>query len=176
MATHSRIGDAPTMGPENEAEHDGFRFIEWQPSKKGSAFVSIPMEDILAEELKNHAARGTYLVTEYGRPFASNGSLDNRVRKWIIAAGLCKLVKNEKGEEEKKANRSQHGIRKGVAALMAESGASEFEIMASFGWTEAKTAAIYTKKFQRGGSAASASKRMAAAAASAASDKCGPRD
>lgn len=163
-ATHSRIGDAPTMGPSNEAYHGGVRFIEWQPSKKGSAFVSIPMEDILVEELKLHEERGTYLVTEYGRPFASSGSLDNRVRKWIIAAGLFKLVKNMKGEEEKKATRSQHGIRKGVAELMAESGASEFEIMAQFGWTEAKTAAIYTKKFKRRGGAVSASQRMAEAA------------
>ena len=137
-ATHSRIGDAPTLGPGNEADYEGVRFIQWQPQKKGSAFVSIPMEDILAEELSLHGVRGTYLVTEYGRPFASSGSLDNRVRKWVIAAGLYKLVTNENGEEVKKATRSQHGLRKGVAELMAESGASEFEIMASFGWTEAK--------------------------------------
>ncbi len=184
--THSRIGDAPTLGPGNETGHDGVLFIEWQPGKKGSAFVSIPMEDLLAEELKFHEDRDTYLVTEYGRPFASSGSLDNRVRKWIIAAGLCVDAKDEDGnliyegtgkkkKVKKRATRSQHGIRKGVAALMAESGASEFEIMASFGWTEAKTAAIYTKKFQRRGSAASASKRMAAAAEAAASGQGGPR-
>lgn len=182
-ATHSRIGDAPTLGPGNEAYHDGVRFIEWQPSKKGSAFVSIPMEDILTEELKLHDERSTYLVTEHLDAFASSGSLDNRVRKWIIAAGLCVEAKDEEGNliykgtgkkkvVKKKATRSQHGIRKGVAALMAESGASEFEIMASFGWTEAKTAAIYTKKFKRRGSAATASKRMAEAAAAA---KGGPR-
>ena len=175
-ATHSRIGDAPTMGPGNEADHDGVRFIEWQPSKMGSAFVSIPIEDILAEELKNHEARNTCLATEYGRPFASSDSLDNRVRKWIIAAGLCVDAKDDAGKPiyegngarkivKKKATRSQHGIRKGVAELMAESGASEFEIMSQFGWIKAKTAAIYTKKFQRRGSAASASKRMAAAPA-----------
>jgi len=53
-ATHSRIGDAPTMGPGNEAHHDGIRFIEWQPSKKGSAFVSIPMEEMLSEIGRAH--------------------------------------------------------------------------------------------------------------------------
>ena len=96
-ATHSRIGDAPTLGPGNEADHDGVRFIEWQPSKSGSAFVSIPMEDLLAQELKHHEERPTYLVTEHGRPFASPGSLDNRVRKWIIAAGLREAVVDDKG-------------------------------------------------------------------------------
>ena len=74
----------------------------------------------------------------------------------------------------KRATRSQHGIRKGVAEFMAESGASEFELMASFGWNETKTAAIYTKKFKRRGSAASASKRMAEAAAAAAGGPRGP--
>lgn len=159
-ATHCRISDSPTMGPCNETFHEGVRFIEWQPKKKGSAFVSIPMDDVLCDELKHHEARETYLVTERGTPFASSGSLDNRVRKWIIDAGLFGLIEDTNGVANKKATRSQHGIRKGVAELMAESGATEFEIMASFGWTEAKTAAVYTKKFDRRSSAISASKRM----------------
>jgi hypothetical protein len=52
---------------------------------------------MLAAELELHEARDTYLVTEHGRPFASSGSLDNRVRKWIIAAGLCVDAKDEQG-------------------------------------------------------------------------------
>lgn len=153
-ATHGRIGDMKDLGPSNEAIHDGTRYIEWQPSKKGSAFVSIPLDDFLAEEIERHTFDKTYLTTEYRRPFASSGSLDNRVRKWIVEAGLV--------GEEGKANRSQHGIRKGVAALMAENGATEYELMSSFGWTEAKTAGIYTKKFQRRGAATAASKRLPA--------------
>jgi integrase len=154
-ATHGRIGDAPFLGPGNEAIHDGDRYLEWQPRKSGSAFVSIPLDDMLAEELKNHEARDTYLVTEYGRPFASSGSLDNRVRKWIVAAGLV--------GENGKANRSQHGIRKGVAELMAANGATEYELMSAFGWTEAKTASVYTKNFQRRGAARSAHRRASGA-------------
>lgn len=102
----------------------------------------------------------TYLVTDYERPLALSGSLDNRVPKWIIAAGLCVDAKDEDGnliyegtgkrkKVNKRAPRSQHWVRKGVGALMAKSGASESEIIASFGWMETKTAAIYTKKFQR---------------------------
>jgi integrase len=165
-ATHGRIGDAPFLGPGNEAMHDGIRYIEWQPRKRGSAFVSLPLDDMLAEELAYHEPRETYLATEYGKPFASSGSLDNRVRKWIVAAGLV--------GKDGKANRSQHGIRKGVAEIMAENGATEYELMSAFGWTEAKTAGIYTKKFQRRGAAAAASKRLAGAQVGPRSENRGP--
>ncbi|MEI4235519.1 hypothetical protein [Roseovarius sp. D22-M7] len=92
---HGPIGDMHRLGPGNEAMHDGDRYLEWQPAKKGSAFVSLPFGDMLAAELELQDERDTYLVTEYGRPFASSVSLDNRVRKWIIAAGFCVDAKDE---------------------------------------------------------------------------------
>ncbi len=124
------------LGSNNEALHDGERYLEWQPSKKGSAFVSIPLGQMLTTELAFHDERDTYLLTELGKPFASSGSLDNRVRKWTIPAGLCIDAKDEEGNPKyvgkgkrevikKLAARSQHGIRKGVASLMAERGATE---------------------------------------------------
>ncbi len=58
---------------------------------------------------------------------------------------------------------------------MAARGATEYELMAAFGWTESKTASVYTKKFQRRGAATAASKRMAAPAAAAVSGKGEPR-
>ncbi|MBL3703000.1 hypothetical protein GI582_09880 [Sulfitobacter sp. BDSS02] len=36
--SHGRIGDMPRLGSNNESLHDGERYLEWQPSKKGSAF------------------------------------------------------------------------------------------------------------------------------------------
>lgn len=165
-ATHGRIGDAPFLSPKNEKKRDGTRHLEWQPRKRGSAFVSIPLDELLAEELKNHEPHDTYLVTEYGRAFASSGSLDNRVRKWIVAAGLVGT--------NGKASRSQHGIRKGVAELMASNGATEYELMSSFGWTETKTASVYTKRFQRRGTAASGSKRLPTMQAGPRSEWRGP--
>ncbi|SDK01342.1 hypothetical protein [Aliiruegeria lutimaris] len=50
--------------------------------------------------------------------------LGNRVRQWIIRAGLCFEAENAEGETVKKATRSQHGIPEGVAEMMAEAGAS----------------------------------------------------
>ena len=55
------------------------------------------MEDYVEEELCLHDSRTTYLVTEYGQPFASSGSLDNRVRKWTIAADLCVFARDASG-------------------------------------------------------------------------------
>lgn len=150
--THSRISDIYVLGPKNEVMHEGQLRIEWQPKKKGSAFVSLPMDEMLLIELQNHKAGETYLKTQKGKSFASSNSLDNQIRKWIVQAGLA-----EKG----KATRSQHGIRKGVAKLMAESGATEYEIMSAFGWTEPKTAAVYTKDFRRRTAANSAKSRIA---------------
>ena len=169
--SHGRIGDMHRLGPANDVMHENDRYLEWQPSKRGSEFVSLPFGDMLAAELEFHEERETYLVTEHGRPFASSGSLDNRVRKWIIGAGLCVDAKDELGnpiyvgtgkrkEVKKTATRSQHGLRKGVAELMAERGATEYELMASFGWTEAKTASVYTKKFRRRAAASVASQRV----------------
>ena len=132
------------LGSNNEALHDGERYLEWQHSKNGSAFGSIPLAKVLSTVLAFHDERDTCLLTELRKPFASSGSLDNRVRKWTIAAGLCIEAKDEQGnpkyvgkgkreDVQKLSTRSQHGIRKGVASLMAERGATEYELMASFG-------------------------------------------
>ena len=148
-ATAGRIGDAPYLGPKNEVFHDNVRHIDWQPRKKGSKFVSVPMDPMLDNELQLHEPGETYLVTEYGRAFASSGSLDNRVRKWIIEAGLFVEITDEKGKTRKKATRSQHGIRKGVAELLAEGGASTYEIMSVLSHSEPKTTAKYTENVDR---------------------------
>jgi integrase len=149
--TAGRIGDAPSLGPSNEVNLNGERALSWQPKKAGSKSVTVPMTDMLRAELREHddMDRATYLVTDYGKPFASSGSLDNRVRKWIIEAGLT--------NSEGKAIRSQHGIRKGVAQLLANRGATEYEIMAVLSHADPRTTRIYTEKAEREGLALSAS-------------------
>lgn len=130
------------MGPGEPGFH-----VHYFAARAGEKLETLKPEKarrgMLAEELEDHEPRQTYLATEYGKPFASSWALDNRVRKWIVAADLV--------GKDGKANRSQQGIRKGVAELMAAYGATEYELMSAFGWTEAKTAGIYNKKFQRRG-------------------------
>lgn len=49
-----------------------------------------------------HDDRETYLLNAYGRPIASSGGLDNKVRKWIIKAGLCIKVTDKNSNKVEK--------------------------------------------------------------------------
>ncbi|MFO7804199.1 MAG: tyrosine-type recombinase/integrase, partial [Paracoccaceae bacterium] len=71
-----------------------------------------------------------FLVTAFGKPFTSNG-FGNWFRKQCDAAGLKHC--------------SAHGLRKAGAALAAENGATERQLMAIFGWTTMKEASRYTR-------------------------------
>jgi integrase len=83
----------------------------------------------------------TFLVTEFGRPFTSNG-FGNRFRKWCDEAELLHV--------------SAHGLRKAGAVIAAENGATERQLMAIFGWTTMKEAARYTRAARQKVLAASA--------------------
>ena len=145
-----RIGDTFDIGPRNIKLKSSRAYLCWQPKKKGSKYVEVPLMLELAEELERHDLHpDAFLVTDYGEPFASSGSLDNRVRKWVVAAGLTKKVITESGEEEDKAARSQHGIRKRTAHELAEAGASVYEIAARLSHSDFKSSAPYTLNVDR---------------------------
>lgn len=81
-------------------------------------------KDVMVELANLSEDTPAYLLTEYGRPFASTGSLDNRARKRVKQAGLCESVINRQGEELLKATRPQHGICKRRAKVIAEQSGS----------------------------------------------------
>jgi integrase len=76
----------------------------------------------------------TYLVTEFGRPFAVAG-FGNWFSDRCREAGLTGC--------------SAHGLRKAAAARLAEAGATEAELMAVFGWEKADMATLYTRAARR---------------------------
>lgn len=76
----------------------------------------------------------TYLVTEFGKPFSSNG-FGNWFKKRCREAGLDHC--------------SAHGLRKAGATFAADNGATEHELMAIYGWESPKQAAVYTRKANR---------------------------
>lgn len=143
MFTACRISDAITLGRGNEVIRDGITYLDWQPKKKGSSFVSVPIANQLLTELRAAKVEGkAYILSEHGRPFRTSASLHERVRRWVAAAGMEGL--------------SQHGLRKAMGELLAEAGATQHQIMAVMAHTQPATSAIYTNKADR--------RRMATAA------------
>lgn len=137
MCTGIRSADTVWIGPKQSVIQEGQRFLEWQPGKKGSAFVSVPVLDLLEEAIQAMKVQSTsaFIVNANGNPFKSADSLRNRVNKWTSEAGL--------------KNRSQHGLRKALAILLAENGASDHQIMSIMAHNKATTTAIYTEKSRR---------------------------
>ncbi len=136
MFTASRISDAVVLGRGNEFERGGIRCLGWQPKKKGSAYIEIPMLPPLYKATRAATVQGpTYLLTDHGRPFKSPEGLRNRFRKWCDVAGLYDL--------------SSHGIRKAAGHLLAQEGCSQYQIMAIHGHTPAQTSEVYTKGMER---------------------------
>lgn len=143
MFTACRISDARILGRTHEVMRDGVVYLDWQPGKKGSAFVSVPMAPQLLAELRAAKVEGPcYILSEHGRPYRTTASLHERVRRWVSTAGL--------------EQRSQHGLRKAMGELLAEAGATQHQIMAVMAHTKPATSAIYTDRADR--------RRMAAAA------------
>jgi integrase len=136
MFVACRIGDSYQLGRRHEVDRAGQLWLCWQPQKKGSAFVEVPMLPPLIKALRALKVEGAaYLLTSHGRPFASKDVLGNSVRTWCDAAGL--------------PDRSSHGVRKAMAELLAEAGCSQHQIMAILSHTQAKTSEIYTMGAQR---------------------------
>jgi integrase len=110
--------------------------IQPMKTKRTSAvFVTLRVLPALAESIAATEDKGerAFLVTEFGKPFTSNG-FGNWFRKRCNEAGVPG---------------SAHGLRKAAATRCAENGATAHELMAMFGWTTVKEAERYTKAAER---------------------------
>jgi len=150
-STLGRIGDATDLGADHIENQEGLTLLSWQHRKKGSKPVSAPVLPMLLQELDRQGRlnQSPFLVTDHGNPFSTSNSFDNKVRKWLIEAGLCEEYTSEKGEIKLRATLSQHGIRNGLAHFLARSGATQYELMSLMSHSEAKTSEIYTKDVER---------------------------
>jgi integrase len=136
MFTACRIGDAIWLGRDQEATIEGVHALSWQPRKRGSAHVSIPMLPPLQRATRAAKVVGdTYLLNIRGKPFSTPDSLGQMFRRWCRDAGL--------------ENRSSHGIRKAAGHLLAQEGCSQYQIMTIHGHTQAQTSEVYTKGVER---------------------------
>jgi len=91
--------------------------------------MSAPRSDRRPDPGEADGADGhlAYLVTEFGKPFTAN-EFGNWFRKRCDEAGLPQC--------------SAHGLRKAGATIAANTGATEHQLMAIYGWESPKQAAL----------------------------------
>lgn len=134
--TGCRVEDLTILGPRYECVIDGMEALCWTPLKKGSSMVTIPLLPPLREATRAPKVLGeTYVLGRGGMPFASGDSMSAMFKRWCKDAGLAHL--------------SAHGVRKGLAELLAELGCTQYEVMAILGHSEAKTSEVYTRRVER---------------------------
>lgn len=147
MWTNCRVEDLTVLGRGHERLIDGIEAIRFQPSKKGSSLVTIPLMPGMKLATRALKVQGrTYILGRGGKPYSSGDSMSAMFIRWCKDAGL--------------KNRSAHGIRKGFGELMAELGCSQYEIMAIHGHSEARTSETYTRGAERWKLAKSAMEKL----------------
>jgi len=114
-------------------------WLSYQPRKTRHVradLVHIPVLPELRAALgpAPEGERGTFLVTEFGKPYSPEG-FGNRFKAWCRQAGLHHCT--------------AHGLRKAGATFAAENGATENQLRAMYGWSSAKMPSLYTRQAQR---------------------------
>lgn len=128
LLTGFRRSDIFRIGP----QHIKDGMIEFR-AEKNDEMVFVPLHPTLRTALENASTKHlAYLVTPtHGRPFKSAASFGNWFGK------VC---------GEANVDGRAHGLRKTLAQLLAESGNSNSELKARFGWRSDAMANHYTRK------------------------------
>lgn len=134
MFTGVRRSDAVRLGRQH-TQNGWFKFRQFKNRNRHPVDIEIPVLPDL-QHIIDASPTGdlTYLITEYGRPFTAEG-FGNKMREWCNEAGLTHC--------------SAHGLRKAGAAIAAENGASELQLMSIFGWKTIQEAERYTRAARR---------------------------
>jgi integrase len=129
LYTGLRRGDAVKLGRQHV--RGGVARIR---TEKTGTVVAVPILPALQRTLDaGPTGELAFICSKYGKPFTKE-SFGNEFREAARAAGVRK---------------SAHGVRKAGAARAAESGATEKELDALFGWDGGRMAAVYTRHVER---------------------------
>jgi hypothetical protein len=129
-----RKSDAVLLGRQHMRNGE-FKFIPKKTRHQKMDPIQLPVPAELAAIIEAGPCGDlTFLVTEYGQPFTSNG-FGNWFRDQCHAAGLPQC--------------SAHGLRKARATILAERGATDRQLMAVFGWSSEQQATKYTAAANR---------------------------
>lgn len=130
LYTGLRLGDACAVG----RPHMKDGWITLRMEKTGQV-VTFPVLQPLAATLEaGQTGDLAFVANAHGRPFVKE-SFGNAFRDACRAAGI--------------EGRSAHGLRKLLASMAAELGASEEQLQAWFGWMSNRMSAVYTRAASR---------------------------
>lgn len=134
--TGCRVEDLTVLGRHNECIIEGVEAVRFQPLKKGSSEVVVPLTPQMKASTRALKVQGkTYLLGHKGKPYSSGDSMSSTFIGWCKEAGL--------------EGRSAHGVRKALAELLTELGCNQYILMAILGHSEARTSEIYTREVNR---------------------------
>jgi integrase len=134
-----RRGDAALLGKQHIREG-----IVHLMTEKTNTPIYVPVHPALARSIKACPSSGLAVMAKDDGTHYTKEALGNFFREAIEAAGIpvTKKASKDKGY-------SAHGLRKASATIAAESGASESELNAVFGWSGHAMAALYTRAADR---------------------------
>jgi integrase len=141
LYTGLRRGDAAQLGKQHIRNNVIHLLTE---KSQGKMPVFIPVQPALAASMAACPSNGLAVIATHEGMHFTKESLGNMFREAIEAAGL---PITRKGSTVK--GRNGHGLRKAAATIAAESGASEAELNALFGWSGHEMAQLYTRKADR---------------------------
>jgi site-specific recombinase XerD len=130
--TGLRVSDVVRLGRRHIQKNGSFKLTLHKNRNRYPVTLELPILDELQAILDaTEVGAETFLVTEWGKPFASEKAFGNKVRDWCDRAGLRHCT--------------AHGLRKAGATIAAENGATAHELKAMFGWLTLKQAEAYTR-------------------------------
>jgi integrase len=142
----ARRGDAYQLGPQHLKDGK----LCWRPNKTkrstGKALsIRILPELQAALDAMPSTHSMTFLVTDYGRPFASAVAFGNKFAEWCRQAGL-KPVQCDDGRV---GNYRAHGLRKAACKALAHAGCTAPQIMAISGHSNLAQVQIYIAEVEQ---------------------------
>jgi integrase len=126
-----RRSDAYRIGPGDIKAGWLMDFVPQKTARTTGKKLSLPIRPELAAAIAamSVVSTATYLVTDHGKPFASEASFGNWMRKAYDAAGLPDCA--------------NHGLRKLAAIRLALAGCTAPELCKVFGWSTLAQAQVY---------------------------------
>jgi integrase len=145
-----RRSDACRVGPADIRDGWLRDFVPKKTARTTAVKINVPLHAdlVMAIAAMQVVSTRTFLVTDHGKPFASEASFGMWMRKACDRAGLPDL--------------SSHGLRKASAIRLAYAGAQAPELMKVFGWRTITQAQVYVDQADAMRMAASAMARLVA--------------